>query len=46
MAKSIVEAVTFYDDPKKIAKLSEGIGDPMQGLEMDTLETKMAERSE
>jgi pyridoxal 5'-phosphate synthase pdxS subunit len=32
MAKAIVEAVTHYDDPAVLAKVSRGIGDPMQGM--------------
>lgn len=30
-AKAIVQAVTFYDDPEKIAELSFGLGEPMKG---------------
>ncbi|MBU1992146.1 MAG: pyridoxal 5'-phosphate synthase lyase subunit PdxS [Patescibacteria group bacterium] len=43
-AKAIVEATTHYNDPKVIAKVSEGLGDAMKGLEIDTLEVMMAER--
>ncbi len=32
MAKAIVEAVTHYDDPAVLAKVSKGIGDPMAGM--------------
>ncbi|MCK5772410.1 MAG: pyridoxal 5'-phosphate synthase lyase subunit PdxS [Thermoplasmata archaeon] len=32
MAKAIVEATMNYDDPKVLAKVSEGIGDPMAGI--------------
>jgi len=32
MAKAIVEAVTHYDDPAVLAKVSKGIGDPMHGM--------------
>ncbi len=44
MAKAIVQATTFWDDPMRLAELSEDIGEPMSGLEIDTLETKMAGR--
>jgi pyridoxal 5'-phosphate synthase pdxS subunit len=43
-AKAIVDAVAHFRDPKRLAEASEGLGDPMKGLEMSTLETKMAER--
>jgi pyridoxal 5'-phosphate synthase pdxS subunit len=46
MAKAIVQAVTFWQDPKKLAKFSEDIGEPMQGLEISTLQIKMAERDQ
>jgi pyridoxal 5'-phosphate synthase pdxS subunit len=46
MAKAIVQAVTFWQDPKKLAELSEDIGDPMQGLEISTLQIKMANRDQ
>ncbi|NIM95506.1 MAG: pyridoxal 5'-phosphate synthase lyase subunit PdxS [Anaerolineales bacterium] len=31
-AKAIVEAVTHYDDPKILAEISEGLGEPMVGI--------------
>ena len=31
-------------DPKVLLKISEGLGDAMKGLEIDTLNVKMAER--
>ncbi|KYH35305.1 pyridoxal biosynthesis lyase PdxS [Clostridium tepidiprofundi DSM 19306] len=43
-AKAIVEAVTYYDDPKVLAEISEDLGEPMSGLEIDTLENKYAQR--
>lgn len=43
-AKAIVKAVTHYNDPKIIAEVSEDLGQPMPGLEIDTLELKMQER--
>ncbi|MBI4551427.1 MAG: pyridoxal 5'-phosphate synthase lyase subunit PdxS [Candidatus Latescibacteria bacterium] len=36
-AKAIVEATTHYDDPDVLARVSEGLGDPMVGLEMSKL---------
>lgn len=44
MANAIVEAATHYQDPQILAKVSTGLGDAMKGLEMATLETKLAER--
>ncbi|MFH1642923.1 MAG: pyridoxal 5'-phosphate synthase lyase subunit PdxS [Nanoarchaeota archaeon] len=44
MAKAIVSAAAHYDDPKLLAKVSEGIGDAMKGLEISQLNVKMAER--
>lgn len=43
-AKAIVDAVTFYRDAEKLAKLSTNIGAPMSGLEIGKLETLYAER--
>ncbi len=37
MAKAIVEAVNSYDDPKKLAKISKGIGNPMKGIGVSTM---------
>ncbi len=34
MAKAIVQAATFYDKPDKLAKISEGLGKAMRGLDM------------
>lgn len=36
-AKAIVEATTFYDDPVKLAEISEDLGEAMVGIEIDTL---------
>jgi pyridoxal 5'-phosphate synthase pdxS subunit len=36
-AEAIVKATTFYDDPDIIAKVSRGLGEPMVGLNLDTL---------
>jgi len=34
MAKAIVQAVTHYNDPVKLAEISEGLGTAMKGLEI------------
>lgn len=44
MAKAIVTATTNYKDPKILAKVSEGLGHAMKGLEITKLETKMQDR--
>lgn len=36
-AKAIVQAVTHYNDPKILASVSEDIGEPMVGINIDTL---------
>ncbi|CAG8632603.1 18003_t:CDS:2, partial [Acaulospora morrowiae] len=36
-ARAIVQAVTHYNDPKILASISEDIGDPMVGINIDTL---------
>ena len=43
-AKAIVDATAHFNDPDKIAKASENLGEAMKGLEISTLETKMAAR--
>lgn len=43
-AKAIVEAVIHWQDPARLAALSEGLGEPMRGLEIKGLETAMAAR--
>jgi pyridoxal 5'-phosphate synthase pdxS subunit len=43
-AKAIVEAVIHWQDPARLAALSEGLGEPMRGLEIKSLETVMAAR--
>jgi len=43
-AKAIVKAVTYFNDPKILAEISEDIGEAMSGLEIDKLENKYAER--
>lgn len=36
-AKAIVEAVANYDNPKKVAEASKGLGSAMPGLEIDSI---------
>ena len=43
-AASIVGAVTSYDDPEKIAALSEDLGEAMVGINKDEIDLLMAER--
>ena len=45
-AKAIVEATTFYNDPEKLAKISENLGEAKVGKEIDTIpqEQQMAKR--
>ncbi len=39
-ARGIVDAVAHYDDPEVIARASEGLGEPMRGLDVRTLPEK------
>ncbi|HYF92917.1 MAG TPA: pyridoxal 5'-phosphate synthase lyase subunit PdxS [Symbiobacteriaceae bacterium] len=45
-ARSVVLAAAHYDDPKVLADISEDLGEPMVGINLDTLrdEEKMAPR--
>ena len=43
-ARAIVDAVAHFNDAKKVAKASEGLGKPMKGLEIDKLEVRMQDR--
>ena len=43
-ARAIVEAATNYRDAAILAKVSRGLGGAMPGLEIDALDTKLAER--
>lgn len=43
-AAAIVRATIHFNDSAILASVSEGLGDPMAGLEIGTLETKMQER--
>jgi len=40
VAKAIVEATCFFDDPKKLLEVSRGLGEFMRGLSLDELEKK------
>ena len=44
MARAIVEATTNFRDPDVLAKVSHGLGDPMAGLEISKLETRLQDR--
>ncbi len=44
MARAIVEATMNFQNPKILAKVSEGLGEAMKGLEIATLETRLAGR--
>ena len=43
-ARAIVEATTNFRDPAILAKVSRGLGEAMPGLEIDGLDTKLADR--
>lgn len=43
-ARAIVEAVTHYNNPEKLADISENLGEAMVGIEIDMLEVKLSER--
>jgi pyridoxal 5'-phosphate synthase pdxS subunit len=43
-ARAIVEATTHFEDASLVAKVSRGLGEPMVGQEIGTLETRLAER--
>lgn len=43
-AKAIVESVTHFNDAKKLAEISENLGEAMVGIEIEVLDTKLAER--
>jgi len=44
VARAIVDAVAHYTDASHLAKVSENLGTPMKGLEINTLSVKLAER--
>lgn len=39
-AKAIVKAVTHYEDPKVLVEISRGLGEPMPGLDIATMDEK------
>ncbi|TFG61526.1 MAG: pyridoxal 5'-phosphate synthase lyase subunit PdxS [Spirochaetales bacterium] len=39
-AKAVVEAVTYYNDPKKLLEISFDLGEPMPGINSKSLEEK------
>ncbi len=43
-ARAIVEATAHFADAEIVAKVSRGLGEPMAGAEIGTLETRLAER--
>ncbi len=43
-AKAIVEATTHFRDPHILAKVSRGLGEPMTGIGMDQITTRLADR--
>jgi pyridoxal 5'-phosphate synthase pdxS subunit len=43
-AKAIVEATTHFADSHILAKVSRGLGEAMPGLEVDKLDTRLADR--
>lgn len=44
MAKAIVDAVSNFKDPQKLAKVSENLGSAMKGQEISSLSEKLAAR--
>lgn len=43
-AKAIVESVTHYQNAKKLAKVSENLGEAMVGISAEEIQTRMEER--
>lgn len=43
-ARAIVQAVTYYNDSKKLAEVSSNLGNAMKGLTIESLEDKYASR--
>lgn len=43
-ARAIVLATTYYNDPKKLAEISEDLGEAMSGVNTSELETRYEER--
>lgn len=44
VAHAVVQAVINYKDAKKLAEISEGLGEAMPGLEISTLDVRMQQR--
>ncbi|MFA5564382.1 MAG: pyridoxal 5'-phosphate synthase lyase subunit PdxS [Acidimicrobiia bacterium] len=44
MAKAVVEATANFQDPDVLVKVSRGLGQAMPGIEMGSLETRLADR--
>ena len=46
MARAIVKATAYYNDPDVLAEVSEGLGEAMRGIELSEIapENRMAER--
>jgi pyridoxal 5'-phosphate synthase pdxS subunit len=44
MARAVVEATTHFADADLVAKVSRGLGAAMPGLEVGSLDTRMAQR--
>ena len=45
-AKAIVDATTYFNKPEIVAKVSEGLGDAMKGLDIKELEIRLQERGD
>ena len=43
-ARAIVEATTHFNDAKLVAKVSEGLGEAMRGLEIGSLQMRLQDR--
>lgn len=43
-ARAIVEAVLHFEDPKVVAEVSAGLGEPMRGQNIEGLETRLQDR--
>ncbi len=39
-ANAVVEAVAYWDDPRKLAEIAGGLGEPMKGMDVRSLEEK------
>ncbi len=39
-AKAVVEAVAYWDDPQRLAEIAGGLGEPMKGMSVQSLEEK------